>query len=77
MVDLPQGVALALLHALQFVEQLADLVVALPLHRHAQVATGNTLEMPTGFAQWVQNTLGNEGPAQRRQHQGHHQQPQA
>ncbi|MNE98360.1 hypothetical protein D3C80_1968620 [compost metagenome] len=58
-------------------EQLADLVVALPLHRHAQVATGNALEMPTGFTQRVQHTLGNEGPAQCSQQQGHRQQPQA
>ncbi|MNE18148.1 hypothetical protein D3C80_1111640 [compost metagenome] len=76
-VDLPKGVALALLHALQLMEQLADLVVALPLYRHTQVATGNAPEMPTGFTQGVQHTLGNERPAQHRQHHGHAQQAQA
>ncbi|MNG93571.1 hypothetical protein D3C79_525420 [compost metagenome] len=75
--DLPQGVALALLHAFKFMEQLADLVTALPLHRHAQVATGNALEVPASFAQRVQHALGNKGPAQRRQQQRHAQQPQA
>ncbi|MCY1443994.1 hypothetical protein D9M71_604390 [compost metagenome] len=58
-------------------EQLADLVTTLPLHRHAKVTTGNALEVPTGFTQRVQHALGNEGPAQHRQQQRHAQQPQA
>jgi len=75
--DLAQGIALALLHTLQFIEQLADLVALLSLHRHAQVTTGNALEVLARFTQRVQHTLGDEGPAQAGKQQCHRQQPQA
>ncbi|MND79442.1 hypothetical protein D3C80_711850 [compost metagenome] len=72
--DLPQGVALAVLHALQFAEQLADLVAAVHRYRHAQVAAGDALEVLTGVTQRAQHALGDKAPAKGGQQQG--QQPQ-
>ncbi|MNT19186.1 hypothetical protein D3C72_1544360 [compost metagenome] len=72
--ELGQGGALALLHARQIGEQLADLVATGDVYGYAQIIFGKALKVLAGIEQWAQHTAGDKPPAQHRQQQTHHHQ---